>query len=391
MRAKVYGEIHISESNGDIYKLVNLMKEIPGSNINYKNTEGVILWHNNYAVQDLKVNQDNIIGKTASHIFSAESAKFCLEDDLEVINAGNIVCKQRSLQLITGEIQEYFITKTPWKVKSGQVGGIIVNAVNMRQTLCKQFETCYINNQQNKVLATQLQNLYFNFRQPLKEILLLSNIIMSQEVNDDSNSLCLELRNFAKTLLSDCDHVLMSNGNGNGNGNGNVEQAPLMFHKINLRTLVQEGFNKQIKIVKSKNTKLFLTVSNQVPEIIIGDLLCINKILQLIVNNLLQSALDFNNVDVKIYCKIELLRKINNKSIIVSLIFEMEGYLLEKFISNEQRLQDSIKLIPTWHNDSIFGLQLANKLVKELKGDIELINNKTSSQIVIHFPVETVC
>ena len=90
----------LDEDNGNIYQLMNSMKEISGSNIYYKNTEGAILWHNNNAIHDLKLNQDNIIGKTAFDLFSPESAKFCLEDDLEVINTENIVSKQRSLQLI---------------------------------------------------------------------------------------------------------------------------------------------------------------------------------------------------------------------------------------------------------------------------------------------------
>ena len=52
------------------------------------------------------------------------------------------------------EIQENFITKTSWIVKSGQVGGIIVYAVNMnmKKTLCEQFEFCYIHDKRNKAL-----------------------------------------------------------------------------------------------------------------------------------------------------------------------------------------------------------------------------------------------
>lgn len=373
---------NIDKNNVDVSQLINLIKEIPGSNINCKNTEGIIFWHNNNVIKDLKLTRSSIIGKTAFDLFATESAELCLEDDLEVINSGNIVCKQRGLRLINGDHQEYFITKTPWRVaNSGQVGGVILHAVNMRKTLCEQFDSCYINNQENKALDAKLQKLYFNFKQPLKEILLLANLMMSGEISNDYKSLLLELRNFAKILLSDCDRIFISNRN--------VKQSlsSVVLHKINLRTLVQEIFNKQIKIIRSQNTKLFLTVSNQIPEIIVGDLLRINKILKLIVSNLLQSALDFNNVDVKIYCKIESFRKISNKSIIVSLIFEMEGYLLEKFINKELLLQNNIKLIPALDNDSNFGLQLANKLVKELEGDIELITNKATPKIAILFPV----
>ena len=201
--------------NDSIYQLVNSMKEMSGSNIYYKNIEGVILWHNNNVLHDLKLNKENVIGETEYDLFSPESAKFCLEDDLEVINTANVVSKQRSLQLINGEIQEYFIIKTPWRVSSGRIGGIIVNSINMRHTICKKLATCYIQNQKNQYLDTQLQKLYFKIKEPLKEILLLANLMVSREIDDDSILLCLELRGFAKRLLSDCEYVLMSNKNVN--------------------------------------------------------------------------------------------------------------------------------------------------------------------------------
>lgn len=50
------------EDMGNMYQLMNSMKEISGSSIYYKDTEGVILWHNNNVIHDLKLNQYNIIG-----------------------------------------------------------------------------------------------------------------------------------------------------------------------------------------------------------------------------------------------------------------------------------------------------------------------------------------
>jgi len=44
---------------------------------------------------------------------------------------------------------------------------------------------------------------------------------MSWKINHDSKSLCLELRNFAKALLSDCDHILTAKEE-----SFNAEQVP---------------------------------------------------------------------------------------------------------------------------------------------------------------------
>ena len=377
-------QLDIGNGNSDIYQLLNLMKEIPGSSICYQNPEGIILWHNNYSVHDLKLTQNNIIGKTVFEIFSAETAKFCLEYNLDVINSGNVICEQHQLQLITGEIQKHFVTVTPWMIMPEQAGGVIVNSINM-ETICKQFKICYANNQQSEELASQLQNLYFNFKPMLKEILLLANLIMSWEIDSSIKDLCLQLRNFAKILLSDCDHILESKGI------INAKHIPLIFQKIDLRKLVQEIFNKQIKIIKGKNARLFLTVSSQVPEIVISDVLYIKTVLQLIIENLLKSALGFNDVDTKIYCKIELIRKINNKKIIVSLVFEGGSHLFKNFFTQDQYVQRHPSLLIhefSNNNDDNIGLSLVHDLVKELEGNVELIDNKTTSKIIINLPLE---
>lgn len=369
---------------GNIYELFNLIKEIPNTSIYCKNVKGVILWHNNYIVNDLKINQSNLIGKTVFDILSPESAQICLEHDLEAMNSKNKVCKQQSIRLITGETKEYFTTIMPWMV-SEQVVGVIVNAINMNDTICQQFKTCYLDNQTNHILNVKLQDLYFNFKQPLKEILLLANLIILGNIDEKVKLLCEELREFAKTLLSDCDDIL------NSKKIINSEQVPVLFQKINLRKLIQAVFYKQMRTIKPKNTKLLLIISNQVPEIIIGDLSRTNKILQLILKGLLQVSLNITDMTVNIYCKLELLKKVSDKNIIISFIFEMENYLLKELINNDKKVQNNFKLVSSLlsdnHNDR-FGFELLNRLVKELLGDIEFIDNKNNSKIAINLPFE---
>lgn len=196
--------------NQGVYELFNLIKQIPGSNVYCLNSNGVILWHNNSAVTDLRQNQQDLKGKTAFDFFSKETAEFCLECNREAIDSGNTIAKRSSFQLITGEIQEYFITRTPWSIVPGKVEGVIINSINIKDVVCQKIKDCYFNNQLDEMIFCQLQNFYFNSKQRLKEISLLTNLIISNQNNNEVNSLCLELENFAKTLLSYCDDILIS-------------------------------------------------------------------------------------------------------------------------------------------------------------------------------------
>lgn len=373
-----------SDDNGAVYHLLDVMKEIPGSNIYYKDTSGVILWHNDHSVKDLMREKDDINGKTIFDLFCPETAKLDLEHDLDVISSGNMICKQVNAQLFNGTPRQYFVTKAPWRNSSGQIGGIIVNATNLKETVCQQFKTCHANNTLNSVLDVNLKDLHFNFKQSLKEMLLLANLIILGKTNKDTKSLCLELGNFAKRLLSDCDSILAAKNI------FNTEQLPIILNKINLRKLIDNIFIRQMKSINLKNTKIFFTVSDQIPETIIGDQSRINKLLQLVAEALLKSALDFNSIDIKILCKIALFRKINSKNIIVSVIFTIENYLLENFLNDKQSSYTNLKKINDFSNsnDVNFVLNLVKTLIKELGGKLELVNNKSDSKIVICLPVE---
>lgn len=349
--------------------MLNLMKEISGSSIFYKNTEGIILWHNNYATYDLMLNTDELIGKTFADIFFVESVKQFHEDDLEVMAAAKVVCKQRRVHLLNGEIREYFITKTPLMIEPGKVSGIIDNAINMKSTLCRHFKSCYDNNRSyDKALDVQLKSIYFNIKQPLKEILLLANLIMCGKINDDVKSLCLELGCIAKTLLSDCDNILAPK-------KVFIDRQKLItLHKINLKKLISVILKKQIQNVKFSNVKLFLTADDEIPEFVGGDLLRIKKILQSIIRWLLEITLECRNIKIKIHCNIGLLQKIDNQNMIISLIFRIENLLLQKSINDRQYLRKIFQLM------SIFNM------IKELEGRMELINNYASSKIIINLP-----
>lgn len=224
----------VNDNLGSVYGLLHFIRKIPGSNICYKDTNGTILWSNEYFNKDLN---QNVLKKTSFDLFYPETAKECIEYDQEVIGLNNTICKQQSIRLVTGEHREYFVTKTPWMpTKSGPIKGVIVNAINMRQTVCKQLKNCYSINYS----PSQLRNLYFYLKQPLQEVLLLVNLMLSEKRNNDNPvSLCSEVKKIIMNLLSYCNFHL-------GNKSNNSAQIPLLFSGINLVFLVKEIFNKQI-------------------------------------------------------------------------------------------------------------------------------------------------
>lgn len=347
--------------NSGIGQLLNLIKEIPGANICYKNTEGTILWHNTAMVKNLKVPKKDIQGKLVSDLISAESAELCLQYDLQVINSKKTTFTNINIQLINGDHQEYFATTTPVIVSSGNVEGIIVNAVNTKQNICQEFIIYRNSDQPNYLLNNKLQELYFNLKHPLEEILFLANIMTSGKVNQHVNSLCSELKNFAKKLLHQCNNILRDEKISNS------QQVPVVLKKINLRELIPSIFNKLSNQFISNNTKLFLIVSNKIPEIIVSDLFRVNTILTFVGKILLNSSINWIKINPKILCTVRLLKKFNDRNIFISLFFEIKDCLAKEFVFNQEQIQ------------------LANSLAKELNGNIYCINDGSNLQIIFNF------
>lgn len=172
-------------------KLGNIYLNQFPCNIYCKNTDGVIIWHNPYVIQDLKlkIGIDHLIGKTIDDLFCPQSAEECRNNDLEVLNNSAtlpIRVKQEKLSLINLEVQNYLTITNPLVNSQGTISGIMIHAINIK-------------NLHEQTLLDKL--VYRNYIFMLKEILIIINLMKVTKINYELQQLSGELQEFTKNLL----------------------------------------------------------------------------------------------------------------------------------------------------------------------------------------------
>jgi PAS fold len=166
------------------------LNQLP-SNIYCKNTDGVIIWHNQYVIQDLKpkIGIDHLIGKTIDDLFCPQSAAVCRSNDLEILSdfeTSPIRVKQEKLSLINGEVQNYLTITNPLVNSQGSISGIMIHAININ------------NLHEQKLLEQQI---YRDYIFMLKEILIIINLMKLTEINYALQELSRELQEVTSNLL----------------------------------------------------------------------------------------------------------------------------------------------------------------------------------------------
>ena len=167
----------------------NHLNQFP-ANIYCKNTDGVIIWHNQYVIQDLKpkIGIKRLIGKTIDDFFCPHSAEECHDNDLEVLHNSEtmpIGVKQEKLSLINLEEQNYLTITNPLVNSQGKISGIMIHAVNIK------------NLHEQTLLDKQIYRHYIFM---LKEILIITNLMKLTKINYELHQLSMEIQDVAKKL-----------------------------------------------------------------------------------------------------------------------------------------------------------------------------------------------
>ncbi len=364
----------ILEQKDTIYKLTTIIKELPGS-VYWKDKDGVYLGCNSFSKEEMRkiqlIHYDNVIGKTDYDLFSPKTAEQYRQHDLEVIVTGVPIVKEEYVDLPNGEQRVQLSHKKPFRDEQGTIVGIIGNTVDI--TYLKRIETELINTKENVINMKQslvwlFNCLHFYFRIPLKEILLLINIIISNETNKSNVALILEIKKFIEILLGDCSNILSFKPL-------DTTKTPIINKPFDLRVLIKNIIDETSVVAVNKNLKFTLNISENIPKIIIGDEYRIKKILQLILKN----AILYTNNDLEIKLDVDFVKRFENK-IIIAVIFEdindlfnklqkQSIFINEKFNFNFEELLDQYRF-----ND--FESSLLKMLIKDLNGNLKLIKDQ---------------
>lgn len=357
-----------------IYNLLTVIKELPGS-IYWKNKEGTYLGHNNFSKEEMeKLNlSSNINGKTDFDLFPYEVAKQYRQHDLKVMNSGQPCFKEEALSLPNGKQVVQISHKKPLRDENGNIIGIMGNTIDI--TDLKQIEKELIDEKENNAnmansLVWLLHNVQFYFQRSLKEVLLLTNIMLPGQDNSNQKSLLTEVKDFIIILLNDCEDLLNFNLN-----TLNTSKIPLSRKNFKFTNLINEVINKSMKFAKRRNLKLSSKISEQIPTVVIGDLFRIKKILQLILANTIRTSI----IDSTIKLDIELIEKFDNK-ITIAIIFEHFKELFQdlskKEININKHFNVDVKKLFKIHCSSDPKIAIIELLIKELNGNLKLVQEK---------------
>lgn len=167
--------------------LLSLANTMPGVAY-WKTKQGVYLWHNDFTeshqiIFKSPINIRNLVGKTDYDIFPQNIADEYRKDDLEAMLSKNGITKEEIFYDQHNAQQLMLIYKRPMLDMSNKVIGVIGNIINITN----------FNNQNNKLNIERLAGIYDSILQPLKEIILLINLIETSSDSDNVVSLLSEI------------------------------------------------------------------------------------------------------------------------------------------------------------------------------------------------------
>lgn len=162
-------------------------------NIYCKDANGVIIWHNNSVVEELKpkIGIDNLVGKTIYDFLKQQSADQCRKDDILVLkNAAKdaVRVKLEKLSLINSAIDNYLTFTNPLVSTAGNPVGVMISTINTKKLHAKEF------------MKKKSSNEYIDL---LKEILVIINLMQLTDDNFSKKELLSESKDVAKRLLLD--------------------------------------------------------------------------------------------------------------------------------------------------------------------------------------------
>ncbi|MGD0466726.1 MAG: PAS domain-containing protein [Gammaproteobacteria bacterium] len=191
--------------------LISVINQLPGI-VYWKNKEGVYLWHNTFKEEYRQKYQwpSSIAGKTDYDLFPHNVAEECRRHDLETMLSDNGIIRKKIGHSLTGKEYIQLSYKKALKDNQGEIIGIVGNLIDVTSINSKKnqptSDDCKDNfkNQKNPIY----DNLQIYIKKPLKEVLLLINLLSTNEDKNDNLVLISEIKTVIKILFNNFDNIL---------------------------------------------------------------------------------------------------------------------------------------------------------------------------------------
>lgn len=370
-------EINQSDKDKEIYRLKNVIENLPGS-IYWKDRHGVYLGVNRFSTEKMRssnLDWQDIVGKTDYDLFPKEVADTYRQNDLEVMTTERESSREETVTLPNGETLIQLSSKRPLRDEQGHVVGIIGNTVDI--TYLKKVETELREAKEKAEAANQLKTAFIrdmehDIRTPFSGIYSIATYLYEHETDLTKQEFLGHIANASKELLDYCNAILDFS---------RIESGilPLIEKKFDLHKLLDSVMAIEKPAAQFKKLELLLERSSDLPQIVLGDHYRLNRILI----NLVSNAIKFTKTGfIKLTAK---LQKVHDKQAIISFMVEDTG------IGIPPHQQDVIfekftRVIPANKNlykGNGLGLKAVKQFTEELEGEIELMSEVDKGSIFI--------
>jgi signal transduction histidine kinase/AmiR/NasT family two-component response regulator len=372
----------ISDQKAEIYKLKNIIENLPGS-IYWKNEDGVYQGRNNTSAESMRKfgfpwQWSEIIGKTDHDLFDKTMADRFRKNDLEVIESGREFIKEEVATLPSGEQVVQLSTKRPLWNERGHVIGLVGNTVDI--TYLKKIEA-ELRSAKEKAEASDkaktefLENMRHDIRTPLTGMMGFANMIKQEatdpKIKEYSDNLIASSSTLFNLLNEVLEFIKVSSG-----------EIPILKKKFDLKKKLNDIILLNQAKASQKNLNLLFEGDPDIPTYLIGDAIRVQRIILELVTN----ALNFTNTG---YVKLSTqLAKNSEKNVIVKIMVEDTGIGIPKEQQQEIYVQFK-RLTPSYegiYKGFGLGLSIAKQLIEDIQGELYVeseVNRGTKFTFII--------
>jgi two-component system, OmpR family, aerobic respiration control sensor histidine kinase ArcB len=345
---------------------INIIANLPGF-IYWKNKESQYMGCNNNLARISGLNdRTEIVGKTDYDFeWGKERAEQFKSADREVMRDKMTKIYEDRISVKRPDGHYYYIrTEKMPLYEEGKVIGVLAVAFDItdQKILEEQLkEQKEISEQANLAKTEFIRNMEHDIRTPFIGIFGMANILWEQETDPMKKEYLGDITQSAKELLDYCNGILDFSKVSSG-------LFPVVEKKFNLFDLIENILKIEIPAAKTKNLILTSHLSEELPNIVVGDPYRLCRLLI----NLVSNAVKFTK-EGKISINVELINKTDETFLIRFVIkdtgegipLENQNYIFEKF----SRLSPSNKGL---YKGSGLGLMIVKQFIEEMKGEIDL-------------------
>lgn len=350
--------------------LDNIIRYLP-ANVYWKSKEGVILGCNDRLAHSTGLAKaEDLIGKTDDEFSWKDQAEAIRKNDADVMTTGSSITFEELGTMPDGSVHTFLTIKAPMRDKPRDtIIGVLGISVDITDRKKAEEELRHAKERAeiaDKLKLDFIHNMEHDIRTPFCGVWGLAVELEKEETDPEKKMLITAIKDSAKLLLDYCNNILEFSKIEDGS---NI----ILEKKFNIKELIHDVVTLETPAAKIKNLIISANVSDDVPTILIGDPIRLQKILI----NLVGNAVKFTKTG-KVETSIILVKKEESKKVILKFFIEDTGIGINQ---EKQNLIYEKFMRGTPSNKGLYqglglGLYIVKQYIEDLGGEIDVASEE---------------